>query len=96
MFVTFEGCEGVGKSRQPALLKEYMKNSGQEAVYLREPDSTEISEKIRAIILDPANTEMTAETEALRSLPFEVALIIGSKSGSNNDRKHMTRKTRFS
>lgn len=65
MFVTFEGCEGVGKSTQLAMLKEYMKNSGQEAVYLREPGSTEISEKIRAIILDPANTEMTAETEAL-------------------------------
>lgn len=65
MLITFEGCEGVGKSTQLAMLKEYLKNSGQEAVYLREPGSTEISEKIRGIILDPANTDMTAETEAL-------------------------------
>ena len=65
MFVTFEGCEGVGKSTQLNMLKEYLKNTGQDAVYVREPGSTEISEKIRSIILDPANTAMTAETEAL-------------------------------
>lgn len=65
MFVTFEGCEGVGKSTQLALLKDYLKKTGQEAVYVREPGSTEISEKIRAIILDPENTAMTAQTEAL-------------------------------
>ena len=65
MFVTFEGCEGVGKSTQLALLKDYLKKTGQEAVYVREPGSTEISEKIRSIIIDPENTAMTAQTEAL-------------------------------
>ena len=65
MFVTFEGCEGVGKSTQLNMLKDYLKSTGQDAVYIREPGSTAISEKIRAIILDPANTEMTARTEAL-------------------------------
>ena len=65
MFITFEGCEGVGKSTQLNMLKEYLSATGQEAVYVREPGSTRISEKIRSVILDPANTEMTAETEAL-------------------------------
>ena len=65
MFVTFEGCEGVGKSTQLNMLKEYLSATGQEAVYVREPGSTRISEKIRSVILGPANTEMTAETEAL-------------------------------
>ena len=65
MFVTFEGCEGVGKSTQLNMLKEYLKKTGQDAVYVREPGSTAISEKIRSIILDPENTEMTAQTEAL-------------------------------
>ena len=65
MFVTFEGCEGVGKSTQLALLKDYLKKTGQEAVYVREPGSTEISEKIRSIILAPENPAMTAQTEAL-------------------------------
>ncbi len=65
MFITFEGCEGVGKSTQLALLKDYLKRTGQDAVYVREPGSTVISEKIRAVVLDPENSAMTAETEAL-------------------------------
>ena len=65
MFITFEGCEGVGKSTQLALLKDYLKRTGQDAVYVREPGSTVISEKIRAVVLDPENSAMTAETEEL-------------------------------
>ena len=65
MFVTFEGCEGVGKSTQLNMLKDYLCRTGQEAVFVREPGSTRISERIRTVILDPALTEMTAETEAL-------------------------------
>lgn len=65
MFVSFEGCEGVGKSTQLRLLKEYLEKTGQEAVYVREPGSTEISEQIRAVILDKNNTAMENMTEAL-------------------------------
>lgn len=65
MFVSFEGCEGVGKSTQLRLLKEYLDGSGQPAVYVREPGSTEISEQIRRVILDTQNTAMTDMTEAL-------------------------------
>ena len=65
MFVTFEGCEGVGKSTQLNMLKDYLCRTGREAVFVREPGSTRISERIRTVILDPALTEMTAETEAL-------------------------------
>ncbi len=65
MFVSFEGCEGVGKSTQLRLLKEYLDKTGQRAVYIREPGSTEISEQIRRVILDPKNTAMRDMTEAL-------------------------------
>lgn len=65
MFVSFEGCEGVGKSTQLRLLREYLEGTGQPAVYVREPGSTEISEQIRRVILDTANTAMTDMTEAL-------------------------------
>lgn len=65
MFVSFEGCEGVGKSTQLRLLKEYLEKTNQDAVYVREPGSTEISEQIRRVILDPANTKMSAMTEAM-------------------------------
>lgn len=65
MFVTFEGCEGVGKSTQVKLLREYLERTGQKAVYIREPGSTKISEQIRDVIGNPDNTEMTDITEAL-------------------------------
>lgn len=65
MFVTFEGCEGVGKSTQLKFLKDYLVSTGQHAIFVREPGSTEISEQIRRIILDPANTQMQDMTEAL-------------------------------
>ena len=65
MFVTFEGCEGVGKSTQLKFVEEYMNKTGQDAIFIREPGSTEISEQIRSVILDPTNTEMHDYTEAL-------------------------------
>lgn len=65
MFVSFEGCEGVGKTTQLNLLKEYLVATNQHAVFVREPGSTEISEQIRRVILDPNNKEMTGMCEAL-------------------------------
>ena len=48
--ITFEGCEGCGKSTQVALLKEYLTTTGQDFIITREPGGTQISEKIRAVI----------------------------------------------
>ncbi len=64
-FVTIEGCEGVGKSTQLRLLKEYCESRGINALFTREPGGCEISEKIRAMILDPGNSDMSAMTELL-------------------------------
>ncbi len=64
-FITFEGVDGAGKSTQVALLVERLRAEGREVVQLREPGGTAISEKIRAILLDPANDEMSPECELL-------------------------------
>ena len=64
-FITFEGCEGVGKSTQLRLIREYLEKTNQNVVFTREPGGTKISEKIREIILDGGNKEETPETEAL-------------------------------
>lgn len=64
-FITFEGCEGSGKSTQLKLLIEYLDKNGVDYVFTREPGGTEISEKIRKIILDIENSEMCDECEAL-------------------------------
>ncbi|MFH1269706.1 MAG: dTMP kinase [Candidatus Omnitrophota bacterium] len=64
-FITFEGSEGCGKSTQSKLLYQYLKRRGFRAVYLREPGGTEISEKIRKILLDHKNDSMTPMAEML-------------------------------
>lgn len=61
-FITFEGCEGVGKSTQLTLLKKYLEETNQPAVFTREPGGTPLAEKIRELIL---TENMTAQCEAL-------------------------------
>ncbi len=64
-FITFEGCEGVGKSHQLRRLKEYLDNNNIKYFATREPGGNVVSEKIREIILDKNNTALTDECEAL-------------------------------
>ena len=64
-FITFEGCEGSGKSTQLKLLSEYLDKEGIPYILTREPGGSRIAEQIRKIILDGANTEMTDACEAL-------------------------------
>lgn len=63
-FITFEGGDGAGKSTQINLLKDSLTAAGYDVVLTREPGGTQISEKIRDLILDPANSEMDDMTEA--------------------------------
>lgn len=64
-FISFEGIDFSGKSTQIALLQEYLLTQGYEVFVLREPGGTEISERIRTILLDKKNNNMHARTEML-------------------------------
>lgn len=65
MFITFEGIDFCGKSTQVELLKKYFEDKGKSVQVIREPGGTEISEKIREILLDKKNNKMFMETELL-------------------------------
>lgn len=65
LFIAFEGADGCGKSTQLRFLAEYLESQGVHVVQTREPGGCLVAEKIRDILLDNANSEMTAETEAL-------------------------------
>ena len=65
IFITFEGIDGCGKSTQCELIKNYLEGIGKEFIFVREPGGTVIGERIREILLDKKNTQMTARTELL-------------------------------
>ncbi len=65
MFITFEGPDGSGKSTVIKEIFTKLSNDGFNILLTREPGGTPISEKIRDIILDNANTNLDPRTEAL-------------------------------
>ncbi|MDD5017701.1 MAG: dTMP kinase [Eubacteriales bacterium] len=65
LFIVFEGADGCGKSTQLRFLSEYLESLGVDVVLTREPGGSPVAEKIREILLDKDNSEMTALTEAL-------------------------------
>ena len=65
MFITLEGPEGSGKTTAVKAAVAKLKELGYEVVQTREPGGTPISEQIRNVILDKANTTMDGRTEAL-------------------------------
>ena len=74
-FITFEGCEGVGKSRQIHMLEEYLKKNKISYYLTREPGGTTVSEQIRSVILDGKNVSMTDECETLLYAAARVQLL---------------------
>ena len=63
MFISFEGLDGSGKTTQATLLAEKLRNQNYIVEFFREPGGTEISERIREILLDKKNLGMSQITE---------------------------------
>ncbi|QIK38069.1 dTMP kinase [Caldichromatium japonicum] len=64
-FITLEGIEGAGKSTQVGGMAEYLRLRGMDVITTREPGGTPLAERLRAILLDPANSEMSQTAELL-------------------------------
>lgn len=64
-FISFEGPDGSGKTTIIKLLSEYLQDNNYDVVLTREPGGSNIAEKIRDIVLDPENTKLSYQTEAL-------------------------------
>lgn len=65
MFISLEGPEGSGKTTAVETAVKQLEALGYQVVRTREPGGTPISEQIRNVILDKANTMMDPRTEAL-------------------------------
>jgi dTMP kinase len=64
-FMVLDGPEGCGKSTQAKLLGRRLGAAGVPAALVRDPGTTRIGEKIRAILLDPVHDEMGMRCEML-------------------------------
>ncbi len=65
LFITFEGCEGCGKTTQAKLLIDKLHTLQVPVLLTREPGGTNIGDQIRKILLHAANTDMTSMAELL-------------------------------
>jgi dTMP kinase len=63
MFISICGVEGAGKTTQLQHLADFLKSTGRKFVMTREPGGTEIGIKIRKILLDPKNHDLTPKAE---------------------------------
>jgi dTMP kinase len=64
-FVVFEGGDGAGKSTQVKQLTEKLTKLNETVVLTREPGGTELGKKIREILLDQNEFEVSPRMEAL-------------------------------
>lgn len=64
-FITFESCEGGGKSTQIKKLVEKIKSTGIEVIQTREPGGTEFGELVRNLL---QTTEYAAPMDSLAEL----------------------------
>lgn len=65
LFITLEGPEGAGKSTNRDYLAELLRGAGVEVVLTREPGGTPLAERIRELLLTPAEEVMASDTELL-------------------------------
>ena len=64
-FITFEGIDGSGKTTQINLLEQKLIHEDIPCIILREPGGTKLSEKIREILLDRKNIQLSSVVESL-------------------------------
>lgn len=75
LFVTFEGIDGCGKSTQIQKLYQKLLEIGIPISVTREPGGTELSEKIRALLLSNDSSCMISECELLLFLASRAQLV---------------------
>ena len=74
-FITLEGGEGAGKSTLLSGLESWLRAQGVEPLRTREPGGTALGEALRALLLDPAQAGLSAESELLLMFAARAELV---------------------
>ena len=64
-FIVFEGGDGAGKSTQVQAVQHWLAQRALPVLTTREPGGTQISEELRALVLEHGHGQIDARTEAL-------------------------------
>ena len=64
-FISFEGGEGTGKSTQAKLLSKSLSSINENNLLTREPGGTKVSDKIRKILVEDKNSNISSDVELL-------------------------------
>lgn len=65
LFIAFEGIDGSGKSTQLERFVAWARDHDADVLQVREPGGTQIGERVRALLLDPATGNISGSAEAL-------------------------------
>lgn len=74
-FLVLDGPDGSGKSTQFRRLADFCRQNGLAVTETREPGGTPIGEQIRAVLLDPANSEMDVRCETMLYMASRAQLV---------------------
>lgn len=75
LFLAFEGVEGSGKTTQVKRLADHLEASGIPVVVAREPGSTPLGERVRALVLDATDLRVPPRSELFLMLAARAAFV---------------------
>jgi dTMP kinase len=74
-FIVIDGPDGAGKSTQLTMLAAFLRERGLDVVQTRDPGGTAIGDRIRAILLDNAHSEMAVTCETMLYMASRAQLV---------------------
>jgi len=74
-FIAIEGVDGAGKTTQIKLLANYLKKRGEKVMCFSEPGGTPLGKKIRKLLLDKKNSDITPLAELFLFMASRAQLV---------------------
>src|SRR5690606_38772594 len=74
-FIVIEGLEGAGKSTVQAHVVHWLEAQGHRVITTREPGGTPLAEKMRALVKEVHEEQLTVEAELLLMYAARVQLV---------------------